>query len=206
MKRDVEEKVQDNEKNVTKKDKIISIISKIIIAISITIAVGVVVCFICYIYNNIHFTNVLKENGYETSNNTYFRKSDGDIEYKIEIDSYNIFSIPDFIFSKRKINAGDLNSIEIALIEFHDINNENKNLILPTQVPTNIATGQKMTLSELKSQLDVPKEGYIIDYYRLTGDINKETENVTRDEWLKVSKDYISGVEEAYNEVVNMFK
>ena len=97
MKRDVEEKVQDNEKNVTKKDKIISIISKIIIAISITIAVGVVVCFICYIYNNIHFTNVLKENGYETSNNTYFRKSDGDIEYKIEIDSYNIFSIPNLV-------------------------------------------------------------------------------------------------------------
>ena len=206
MKRDVEKKVQDNEKNVTKKDKIISIISKIIIAISITIAVGVVVCFICYIYNNIHFTNVLKENGYETSNNTYFRKSDGDIEYKIEIDSYNIFSIPDFVFSKRKINAGDLNSIEIALIEFHDINNENKNLILPTQVPTNIATGQKMTLSELKAQLDVQKEGYIINYSNLTGDANKETENVTRDEWLKVSKDYISGVEEAYNEVVNMFK
>ena len=206
MKRDVEEKVQDNEKNVTKKDKIISIISKIIIAISITIAVGVVVCFICYIYNNIHFTNVLKENGYETSNNTYFRKSDGDIEYKIEIDSYNIFSIPDFIFSKRKINAGDLNSTEIALIEFHDINNEIKNLILPTQVPTNIATGQKMTLSELKAQLDVQKEGYIINYSNLTGDANKETENVDRDEWLKVSKDYISGVEEAYNEVVNMFK
>lgn len=206
MKRDVEEKVQDNEKNVTKKDKIISIISKIIIAISITIAVGVVVCFVCYIYNNIHFTNVLKENGYTTSNNTYFRKSDGDIEYIIRIDSYNIFSIPDFIFSKRKINAGDLNSTEIALIEFHDINNEIKNLILPTQVPTNIATGQKMTLSELKAQLDVQKEGYIIDYYNLTGDANKETENVSREEWLKVSKDYINGVEEAYNEVVNMFK
>ena len=158
------------------------------------------------IYNNIHFTNVLKENGYTTSNNTYFRKSDGDIEYIIRIDSYNIFSIPDFIFSKRKINAGDLNSTEIALIEFHDINNEIKNLILPTQVPTNIATGQKMTLSELKAQLDVQKEGYIIDYYNLTGDANKETENVSREEWLKVSKDYINGVEEAYNEVVNMFK
>ena len=201
-----EEKVQDNEENLNKKEKIINIISKIIIAISITIAVGVVVSFVCYIYNNIHFTNVLKENGYTTYDNTYFRKSDGDIEYKIEIDSYNIFSIPDFIFSKRKINAGDLNSIEIALIEFHDINNETKNLILPTQVPTNIATGQKMTLSELKAQLDVQKEGYIINYSNLTGDANKETENVTRDEWLKVSKDYISGVEEAYNEVVNMFK
>lgn len=206
MENDVEGKVQDNEENVDKKDKIINIISKIIIAISITIAVGVVVSFVCYIYNNIHFTNVLKENGYTTSNNTYFRKSDGDIEYIIRIDSYNIFSIPDFIFSKRKINAGDLNSTEIALIEFHDINNEIKNLILPTQVPTNIATGQKMTLSELKAQLDVQKEGYIIDYYNLTGDANKETENVTREEWLKVSKDYINGVEEAYNEVVNMFK
>lgn len=206
MENDVEGKVQDNEENVDKKDKIINIISKIIIAISITIAVGVVVSFVCYIYNNIHFTNVLKENGYTTSNNTYFRKSDGDIEYIIRIDSYNIFSIPDFIFSKRKINAGDLNSIEIAFIEFHDINNETKNLILPTQVPTNIATGQKMTLSELKAQLDVQKEGYIIDYYNLTGDANKETENVSREEWLKVSKDYINGVEEAYNEVVNMFK
>ena len=63
-----------------------------------------------------------------------------------------------------------------------------------------------MTLSELKAQLDVQKEGYIINYSNLTGDANKETENVTRDEWLKVSKDYISGVEEAYNEVVSMFK
>ena len=201
-----EEKVQDNEENVNKKEKIINIISKIIITLAITIAVGTVVCFVFYIYNNIHFTNVLKENGYATSNNTYFRKSDGNIEYIIRIDNYNIFSIPDFIFYKRKINAGDLNSTEIALIEFHDINNETKNLILPTQVPTNIATGQKMTLSELKAQLDVQKEGYIVDYYHLTGDLNKETENVTRDEWLKVSQDYINGVEEAYNEVVSMFK
>lgn len=204
MKRDVEEKVQDNEKNVTKKDKIISIISKIIIAISITIAVGVVVCFICYIYNNIHFTNVLKENGYETSNNTYFRKSDGDIEYKIEIDSYNIFSIPDFKFSKKI--KGSTRYRTIANIEFYDINDEYRNLILPLDVPTNITTGQKMTLSELKSQLDIQKEGYIVDYFCLTGDLDAEVENVTRDEWLKVSKDYISGVEEAYNEVVNMFK
>lgn len=204
MKRDVEEKVQDNEKNVTKKDKIISIISKIIIAISITIAVGVVVCFICYIYNNIHFTNVLKENGYETSNNTYFRKFDGDIEYKIEIDSYNIFSIPDFKFSKKI--KGSTRYRTIANIEFYDINDEYRNLILPLDVPTNITTGQKMTLSELKSQLDIQKEGYIVDYFCLTGDLDAEVENVTRDEWLKVSKDYISGVEEAYNEVVNMFK
>lgn len=204
MKRDVEEKVQDNEKNVTKKDKIISIISKIIIAISITIAVGVVVCFICYIYNNIHFTNVLKENGYETSNNTYFRKSDGDIEYKIEIDSYNIFSMPDFKFSKKI--KGSTRYRTIANIEFYDINDEYRNLILPLDVPTNITTGQKMTLSELKSQLDIQKEGYIVDYFCLTGDLDAEVENVTRDEWLKVSKDYISGVEEAYNEVVNMFK
>lgn len=204
MKRDVEKKVQDNEKNVTKKDKIISIISKIIIAISITIAVGVVVCFICYIYNNIHFTNVLKENGYETSNNTYFRKSDGDIEYKIEIDSYNIFSIPDFKFSKKI--KGSTRYRTIANIEFYDINDEYRNLILPLDVPTNITTGQKMTLSELKSQLDIQKEGYIVDYFCLTGDLDAEVENVTRDEWLKVSKDYISGVEEAYNEVVNMFK
>lgn len=204
MKRDVEEKVQDNEKNVTKKDKIISIISKIIIAISITIAVGVVVCFICYIYNNIHFTNVLKENGYETSNNTYFRKSDGDIEYKIEIDSYNIFSMPDFKFSKKI--KGSTRYRTIANIEFYDINDEYRNLILPLDVPTNITTGQKMTLSELKSQLDIQKEGYIVDYFCLTGDLDAEVENVTRDEWLKVSKDYISGVGEAYNEVVNMFK
>lgn len=204
MKRDVEEKVQDNEKNVTKKDKIISIISKIIIAISITIAVGVVVCFICYIYNNIHFTNVLKENGYETSNNTYFRKSDGDIEYKIEIDSYNIFSMPDFKFSKKI--KGSTRYRTIANIEFYDINDEYRNLILPLDVPTNITTGQKMTLSELKSQLDIQKEGYIVDYFCLTGDLDAEVENVTRDEWLKVSKDYISGVEDAYNEVVNMFK
>ena len=63
-----------------------------------------------------------------------------------------------------------------------------------------------MTLSELKAQLDVQKEGYIINYSNLTGDANKETENVTREEWLKVSKDYINGVEEAYNEVINMFK
>ena len=63
-----------------------------------------------------------------------------------------------------------------------------------------------MTLSELKSQLDIQKEGYIVDYFCLTGDLDAEVENVTRDEWLKVSKDYISGVEEAYNEVVNMFK
>ena len=204
MKRDVEEKAQDNEKNVTKKDKIISIISKIIIAISITIAVGVVVCFICYIYNNIHFTNVLKENGYITNDNVSFQKIKGNIEYEIEIDSYNIFSMPDFKFSKKI--KGSTRYRTIANIEFYDINDEYRNLILPLDVPTNITTGQKMTLSELKSQLDIQKEGYIVDYFCLTGDLDAEVENVTRDEWLKVSKDYISGVEEAYNEVVNMFK
>lgn len=204
MKRDVEEKVQDNEKNVDKKDKIINIISKIIIAISITIAVGVVVSFVCYIYNNIHFTNVLKENGYITNDNVSFQKIKGNIEYEIEIDSYNIFSMPDFKFSKKI--KGSTRYRTIANIEFYDINDEYRNLILPLDVPTNITTGQKMTLSELKEQLNVPKEGYVIDYYYSSGDMRENIENVTRDEWLKVSKDYISGVEEAYNEVVNMFK
>lgn len=199
-----EEKVQDNEENLNKKEKIINIISKIIIALAITIAVGTVVCFVCYIYNNIHFTNVLKENGYTTNDNVSFQKIKGNIEYEIEIDSYNIFSMPDFKFSKKI--KGSTRYRTIANIEFYDINDEYRNLILPLDVPTNITTGQKMTLSELKEQLNVPKEGYIIDYYYSSGDMRENIENVTRDEWLKVSKDYISGVEEAYNEVVNMFK
>lgn len=194
---------KNNEKDYNEKN--MNLVTKIITTMIIIFIIVVLVCLISYIYNNINFTNTLIENGYETKNNINFEKSNSKYIYNIEVIEHNIFSIPKIRYTKSK-KLPDTSSYIIACIEINNIYNQEKNVCLPIFVPTNISTGQKMTISELKAQLDVKKEGYIIDYYRLSGGMSGNVENVTRDEWLKVSKDYISGVEEAYNEVVNMFK
>lgn len=202
-----EEEKEKNEEYVDKKGRMIKIATAIVIVLIIVVSMWILIPIISYKYfNEIKFNNVLKENGYTTYSNEIFEKQEGNIRYTIEVIKRDNYSMPEFSFEKKIDYNPETSSICIACIEFTDLNDENKNFILPLQVPTNIATGQKMTLSELKAQLDVQKEGYIVDYFCLTGDLDAEVENVTREEWLKVSKDYITGVEEAYNEVINMFK
>ena len=72
--------------------------------------------------------------------------------------------------------------------------------------PTNIATGQKMTVEELNEQLKSPRESFIVNYAYVGNGENIEIESVDREEWEKISKEYVDGIKEAYDEVINMFK
>lgn len=200
-------KIEEKEEYVDKKGRMIKVATAIVIVLIIVVLMWMLIPIISYKYfNEIKFDNILKENGYTTYSNERFEKQEGNIRYTIEVIKRDNYSIPEFYFSKQIDYNPETSLICIAYIEFTDLNDENKNYIYPINTPTNITTGQKMTLSELKDQLNTTKEGYIIDYFDLTGDLDAEVENVTRDEWLKVSQDYINGVEEAYNEVINMFK
>lgn len=186
-------------------DNLKEILSKFAIMFIFLVIIIVLVIFIGFIYNNVRFSSKLKENGYTTSNYSKFKKIDGNFTYNIEITKYNIFSAPEFLFTKQE-NFSNRNIITKAVIEFKDVENNNKNLVMTNYAPTNIATGQKMTVEELNEQLKSPRESFIVNYAYVGNGENIEIESVDKEEWEKISKEYVDGIKEAYDEVINMFK
>lgn len=186
-------------------NRVKEILSKFIILFVFLVIAIIVVMFVGFLYNNISFSSILKENGYTTSNFSKFTKTDGNFTYNIEITKYNIFSRPEFLFTKQE-NFSNRNVITKAVIEFKDVENNDLNLIIPNYAPTNIATGQKMTIDELEEQLEVPRESFIVNYAYVGNGENIEIESVDKEEWDKRSKEYVDGIKEAYDEVINIFK
>ena len=186
-------------------DNLKEILSKFAIMFIFLVIIIVLVIFIGFIYNNVRFSSKLKENGYTTSNYSKFKKIDGNFTYNIEITKYNIFSAPEFLFTKQE-NFSNGIIITKHVNEFKDIKNSSNNLIIPNYAPTNISTGQKMNIEELEKQLYVPRESFIANYVYVGNGENINIESVDKEEWTKLSKEYVDGIKEAQNEVLDMFK
>ena len=186
-------------------DKVKEIISKFIIIFVFLIIAIIVVIFAGFLYNNIRFSSTLKDNGYTTSNFSKFTKTDGNFTYNIEITKYNIFSRPEFLFTKQESFSNHI-IITKAVIEFKDVENNNKNLVMTNYAPTNNKKKKKMTVEELNEQLKSPRESFIVNYAYVGNGENIEIESVDKEEWEKISKEYVDGIKEAYDEVINMFK
>ena len=63
-----------------------------------------------------------------------------------------------------------------------------------------------MNIEELEKQLYVPRESFIANYVYVGNGENINIESVDKEEWTKLSKEYVDGIKEAQNEVLDMFK
>ena len=204
---------------------------KVFITILLIILIIALIILGAFIYNNQKFVKILKENGYSSSNDLRFVKNEKEIGYEILITKKHIFSMPEFTFTKLNQSASktekdpesgsEYTSIHTynTVINFYDIYDESKNLIMPgTEHPTNICTST-IALPELEKELEKERENYSADflyspYFKAleaaepTIEFSEgfSTAYISKELWKEVSKEHVENLRNTYNEVVNMFK
>ena len=163
--------------------------TKIILILICLALIIILIPVFSFLYNKYIFLNTLENHGYSksTEGNFYIAYDENQVLSKITIEKYNFFGIPDFQFEY---------FWPLVSIKFNNIKDDTQNIIYLLDAPTNISTGKPLTIDELPSLLDINNTKSFI----LNG-----TE-VTKDEWLSASKNYIAHIETKYNEIKSMFE
>lgn len=163
--------------------------TKLFIIFIFLVIIFLLVLLSCFLFNKYNFLNTLEKNGYSKSpeGDFYIKHDENNILSKITVEKYRIFNMPEFQYEYLYPQVS---------IKFNDIKDDSKNIIYTLNVPTNMDTGKLLNISELQSLLNTEnKESFLLN-----------GSEVTKEEWLSASEEYISHIEAKYNEVKSMFE